>query len=625
MRKRWGPVRMLALIALASLASSAAAQPGAGNAPANKSVTNNTVPAAEPAPPAPVPTLSCQTLPAAKPEPPGNAKLKVLLGRDATLPEPGQPQIGFWRARGEDLSFTISGPDFTTDNLQIAVCFAWTPTPPKPATGPDGKPKPSPPPPLPQTWYETPVLHVADVSNAHAATYSAKVPNLPAEGNRLWNRITHDGPRAGASTALGLAPLADVRIYVRGSATAAWLPLDYTEQVGITDVWFSVALSLVVAAIAWLIVVVLGKGRGVPGRDPVLKVISTKAGVASLSQLQMLIWTFVVLASAVYVMSLSGDLIMISSGTLVLLGISGGATLGSKLQNVAADSAQPTPPAAVPGAVGALLAQDASPDDIALTWSPPIAGGPVDSYTVAWRTSAVGVPGAAGAVAAGLWNTVTSSLRRPGFRVTGLTAGTSYDFQVAAINDAGLGATAVAIGATQPTPVPLAAVTGLSLAKPPEPTRLSLRWAAVAGATRYIVSHRRRESPNNWAVSTVTNTSGNPPPTAIALNGLDALATYDVRVSAATDTGAGPAQTFSLTTSGPRKPQWSDLVVDSDAGRNEIDITRVQMLFFTAVIAAFVLMTVLTSGQIPEIPQSFLLLMGISNGVYLGAKFIPSR
>ena len=65
-----------------------------------------------------------------------------------------------------------------------------------------------------------------------------------------------------------------------------------------------------------------------------------------------------------------------------------------------------------------------------------------------------------------------------------------------------------------------------------------------------------------------------------------------------------------------------DLVMPNDRMR-EIDVTRVQMLFFTLITAFFFAMKILVSSQIPEIPQGFLLLMGISNGVYLTAKFIP--
>ena len=61
----------------------------------------------------------------------------------------------------------------------------------------------------------------------------------------------------------------------------------------------------------------------------------------------------------------------------------------------------------------------------------------------------------------------------------------------------------------------------------------------------------------------------------------------------------------------------------SGDGRGEIDVTRAQMLFFTLVAAVFVGMKVLASYVIPDIPQGILLLMGISNGVDITAKFIP--
>jgi hypothetical protein len=46
------------------------------------------------------------------------------------------------------------------------------------------------------------------------------------------------------------------------------------------------------------------------------------------------------------------------------------------------------------------------------------------------------------------------------------------------------------------------------------------------------------------------------------------------------------------------------------------------MLFFTVISAAFVAGKILGSGEIPELPPSFVTLMGISNGVYVSSKFI---
>ena len=47
------------------------------------------------------------------------------------------------------------------------------------------------------------------------------------------------------------------------------------------------------------------------------------------------------------------------------------------------------------------------------------------------------------------------------------------------------------------------------------------------------------------------------------------------------------------------------------------------MLLFTLVTATFVLVNVVTTYVIPEISVGFQTLLGISNGVYLTAKFIP--
>jgi hypothetical protein len=69
------------------------------------------------------------------------------------------------------------------------------------------------------------------------------------------------------------------------------------------------------------------------------------------------------------------------------------------------------------------------------------------------------------------------------------------------------------------------------------------------------------------------------------------------------------------------EPSWRDLIASDD----EIDVTRLQMLLFTVLIAVFVSIHVIDSFQIPEIPPSFLGLMGLSNGVYLLSKFLPGK
>jgi hypothetical protein len=218
-------------------------------------------------------------------------------------------------------------------------------------------------------------------------------------------------------------PLADVRIIV-SDRDVNTVYADVSHTIGISNPFWALLLAIGTALAAFGVLTVVCHRRlrrfGYGDLDPLIRVIATSDGYASLSQLQMVLWTFVVATSAVYVMALSGELIEITTGTLVLLGISGTVTVGAKLH----DSMQ---------------------------------------------------------------------------------------------------------------------------------------------AAKTVASAPAVSAP-------------------------------------------------------PRKPHWSDLVVNEVNGQREIDIARVQMLYFTLVTACFVVMRVLSSYVIPEIPQGFQILMGISNAVYLGSK-----
>jgi hypothetical protein len=109
-------------------------------------------------------------------------------------------------------------------------------------------------------------------------------------------------------------------------------------------------------------------------------------------------------------------------------------------------------------------------------------------------------------------------------------------------------------------------------------------------------------------------------PKITVVTGIDSAQRYDFRV-AARNAAAGPWSS-ALVVQAQRQPLWADLVIKPD-GANEIDVTRVQMLFFTVVTAVFVAIKIVYSQTIPDIPQGFLMLMGISNGIYLTAKFVP--
>ncbi len=104
----------------------------------------------------------------------------------------------------------------------------------------------------------------------------------------------------------------------------------------------------------------------------------------------------------------------------------------------------------------------------------------------------------------------------------------------------------------------------------------------------------------------------------LALLGISGLATLGSQLAPRATTDPAEAE---AAREGVAAPSWRDLI----ASDGEIDVTRLQMLFFTVLIAVFVSIHVIDSFQIPEIPPSFLGLMGLSNGVYLLSKFLPGK
>lgn len=64
------------------------------------------------------------------------------------------------------------------------------------------------------------------------------------------------------------------------------------------------------------------------------------------------------------------------------------------------------------------------------------------------------------------------------------------------------------------------------------------------------------------------------------------------------------------------RPKWADLI----SVKGEFNLLKFQMFLFTLLAVAFVAFTVFTEFLFPELPGNLLLLMGISNGVYLGGK-----
>jgi hypothetical protein len=585
---------LLLALALSGMSPPAQAQPAPSNA-----VTSSS-PATEQ--PAPSPQAGranagpdCHApLPPVPPR--GNQRMTVAL----TDASPGT-RGAIWQPRGGEVSFTVTSADGTAlGAMNIVACFRWH----------DGRDQ--------NNWVASPVPLRVIAAAPGTITYGARVPDLPAVQSWWFARVLGAAEQE-EFAGLWIVPIADFRVVA--TSDTDWKTLDTVVPVGVTSVAFSSLLALIGVLGAWFMLYSFGDRRGVPGRDVVLKLISTRNGYASLSQLQTLMWSFVVGAAGIYVMALSGNLIDISNGTLVLLGITGVAFVGSKLQShiddkardpSAPQAAQPVTPAA-PSAVAGLLPVPGGITDgeVRLTWPVPIGGGPPASYIVQYRLSGP---------APGPWLTPTATITKPSYAVIGLRPRKSYEFQVAAVNAGGSGAfcpplsvttLASSASATPGQAAGLRVETDLA-----NGAALNLTWYAVAGATGYRVQYRAHDSDEIWnGVDKIARTG-------TRLTGLLPNTFYDVRVAAMTGSSLGAWSAAVTGITGPRIPYWSDLIV-APAGGNTVDMARVQMLFFTVIGAVFVGLKVYTSNRIPDIPDGFLLLMGISNGVYLTAKAIP--
>ena len=415
-----------------------------------------------------------------------------------------------WQPRGGEVRVVVESKVQTLKDIDAVICFRWSR---KNKTEEKDKPE----------WGTPSPVRVVEFSSATPpakAVFSVTVPDLPAVKSSWFSRF-------GGTTAAGdqpdqfdtgmIVPLAEMKV-VLVKANAVLTTADV--EVGVTSVWNAVIATLVCIVGAHLVLYVWAVRRKVPGRSPWMRLVTKRDGFASLSQMQIMLWSFVFGAGAVYVMILSGSLINIPVSALVLLGIAGATTLGARIkESNDANAKVATPPVAdlPPGTAAPAAPQNvrvlATTDHSAtLAWDAPAAAA-VHAVTYARQDFAD-------------WRESDDRIKETSHRVNRLLPDSAYVFQVVA-----------------------------------------------------------------------RNASGNSPP---------------VQVTGRTREAAVI----------PRPPLWSDLVV-TPQHPGEIDVTRVQMLFFTLISAGFVAIKLISGYTIPEIPEGFMLLMGISNGVYLSAKFVP--
>jgi hypothetical protein len=218
-----------------------------------------------------------------------------------------------WRPRGAEVRFTIRNPGGTVGVAGVRVCFGWS--------SPNGEFRKS------QSLVGSP--QVRSIGNdTGAVEYGAVVPVLHAVPNIDWWPLRLFSSTPYIFTGAFTVPVADMVVEVTPTSGD---PVVTATQVGITNAVVAWVVVATAVAVVWLIIFRIAQYRGIRGRNLLLRVISTRDGYASLSQLQIVLWTMVVGMSAIYVMTLSGNLISISEGTLVLLGIASGTALAARI------------------------------------------------------------------------------------------------------------------------------------------------------------------------------------------------------------------------------------------------------------------------------------------------------
>jgi hypothetical protein len=249
-----------------------------------------------------------------------------------------------WQPIGGQFEFTVKTAKKLPANALVKVCYRW-----KLRKGD------------PRKYYDSGATHLLDrqQDSIKITATAADIPDQPAWRASSTNNPNIE-PRVGdfAIPFIDLVPLVDGRVLLLDTDDSPIAAV--TGTVGITSTGFAWIIVIVTIAGALTLLWRISRKR-LPGGhkcSPLLSVVTTRRGYASLSQFQIILWTFVVITSAAYVMALSGDFIDITTGTLALLGISGSATVIAKAKSEADASAAPPPADPASTEAEAVAAED---------------------------------------------------------------------------------------------------------------------------------------------------------------------------------------------------------------------------------------------------------------------------
>jgi hypothetical protein len=177
------------------------------------------------------------------------------------------------------------------------------------------------------TWVQSPGVRTVEIPNAKKLVVTATVPQMGnAPSNAIGGLVKDED---GIRTFLTLVPVAELWVTMQKPGKPDFF-VDQVTMIGVTT-WWVAASAAVLAVTLLLLFLRLAKPPGLKGPNIVLQIIESRGQRASLSQFQIMLWTVIVGAATAYVIAISGNLIPLTSGTLVLLGISGVSALGASL------------------------------------------------------------------------------------------------------------------------------------------------------------------------------------------------------------------------------------------------------------------------------------------------------
>jgi autotransporter-associated beta strand protein len=223
----------------------------------------------------------------------------------------------------------------------------------------------------------------------------------------------------------------------------------------------------------------------------------------------------------------------LTNGTGYVFQVAAVNSVGSGAYSAASGTITPVAPVTVPGFPTGVTGT-AGNAQVSLSWTAPSSNGgaAITDYVIQYKTTT-----------ASTWSTFSDGTSTAtSATVTGLTNGTGYVFQVAAVNSAGTGAYSSSTGAVTPATTPGAPTTVIGTAGN---TQVSLSWTAPVSNGGAVITDYVVRCSSNGGASWMTFNDGTSSATSATVTGLTNGTGYIFQVAAVNGAGTGAYSAFS--------------------------------------------------------------------------------